>query len=334
MLIREMLEQRERDTLSPDAAFSAQARRARPEPECDMRTAFQRDRDRILHSKSFRRLKHKTQVFLSPEGDHYRTRLTHTLDVSQIARSIARALQLNEDLAEAIALGHDLGHTPFGHAGERTLQKLTDGRFEHSDQSLRVVEVLENEGRGLNLTFEVKDGIVNHQTSGHPATLEGKVVCLSDKIAYINHDIDDSVRAGILTPGEIPTELTDVLGSNSRERINNMILSVYNCSKGTDDVQMQPEVFKAMYAMRDFLFERVYMQKFAREEEVRSDRMLTLLFEFYCKHPDELPEFYRALLEKYELEQVVVDYITGMSDRYAIHVFQNLFIPSSWNLGK
>ena len=333
--MRELTEKREQLFLSEGATKSAESRGRTVYEEPDaLRTDFQRDRDRIIHSKSFRRLKNKTQVFLSPEGDHYRTRLTHTLDVSQIARSIARALQLNEDLAEAIALGHDLGHTPFGHAGERTLQKLTDGRFEHSDQSLRVVEVLENEGRGLNLTFEVKDGIVNHQTSGHPATLEGKVVCLSDKIAYINHDIDDSVRAGILTPGEIPTELTDVLGSNSRERINNMILSVYNCSKGMDDVQMQPEVFKAMYAMRDFLFERVYMQKFAREEEVRSDRMLTLLFEFYCKHPDELPEFYRALLEKYELEQVVVDYITGMSDRYAIHVFQNLFIPSSWNLGK
>lgn len=325
--------QKERLFLSPYACFSEKTRgRETWEEPCPMRTDFQRDRDRIIHSKSFRRLKNKTQVFLSPEGDHYRTRLTHTLDVSQIGRSIARALSLNEDLTEAIALGHDLGHTPFGHAGERTLKRLTGGEFEHSRQSLRVVDVLENEGKGLNLTFEVRDGIVNHQTGGHPATLEGKVVCLADKIAYINHDIDDARRAGLLRDEDLPEDLMEILGRTNRERINRMIMAVVTESLGQPDVRMEKEVFRATYAMRDFLFKRVYADERARTEEVRSDRMLSVLFGFLTEHPGELPEFYRQLAEKWPLRQVVCDYISSMSDRYAIHVFQKYFIPSSWNL--
>lgn len=325
--------EKERLFLSPYACFSERTRgREVAEEPCPMRTDFQRDRDRIIHSKSFRRLKNKTQVFLSPEGDHYRTRLTHTLDVSQIGRSIARALSLNEDLTEAIALGHDLGHTPFGHAGERTLKKLTDGKFEHSAQSLRVVEVLENEGRGLNLTFEVRDGIVNHQTGGHPATLEGKVVCLADKIAYINHDIDDAKRAGLLRDEDLPKELVEILGKTNRERINRMIMAVVTESLGKPDVGMEREVYRATYAMRNFLFERVYADDRARTEEIRSDRMLSVLFDFLSGHPEELPPFYRELTQTYPLSQVVCDFISSMSDRYAIHIFQHYFIPSSWNL--
>lgn len=302
------------------------------EEPCSMRTDFQRDRDRIIHSKSFRRLKNKTQVFLSPEGDHYRTRLTHTLDVSQIARSIARSLRLNEDLTEAIALGHDLGHTPFGHAGERTLNRLTDGNFEHNEQSLRVVEVLEKEGEGLNLTKEVRDGILNHQTDGNPMTLEGKAVCFADKIAYINHDLDDSLRARIIKKEQIPVDITAVLGNSSRERINTMIFSVYNCSNGKNYVDMEENIKNATYNLRKFLFEKVYKDNEAKAEEEKADRMLEVLFNFYNEKPDKLPLFYLNLKEKYGLKQVISDYISSMSDRYAVYMFQKYFVPLSWRL--
>ena len=302
--------------------------RALPEPECDIRTCFQRDVDRITHSKAFRRLKHKTQVFLQPEGDHYRTRLTHTLDVSQIARSIARSLDLNEDLTEAIALGHDLGHTPFGHEGERALNSLSDGHFRHNEQSLRVVDVLEN----LNLTEEVRNGILNHQTSGNPSTLEGKAVCLADKIAYVNHDIDDALRAGILRIEEIPKELLEVLGRTSRERINSMISSIYRASRGQPQVKMEQEFFDATYCMRDFLFERVYFDNAAKDEEKKARLMIETLFHHLDKHPELLPEFFRGMLERDGKTTVLCDFISSMSDRYAVHFFESIFVPRSWKL--
>ncbi len=331
--MKEITFRKEEMFLSPYACKSADTKgRVREEQPCPLRTDFQRDRDRIIHSKSFRRLKSKTQVFLSPEGDHYRTRLTHTLDVSQIARSIARALSLNEDLAEAVALGHDLGHTPFGHAGERTLQRITEGRFEHSEQSVRVAEILENSGEGLNLTFEVLDGIKHHQTEGSPSTLEGRCVQIADKIAYVNHDVDDAVRAGLFKLSDIPRGLTEILGSSSRERINNMINSVYRESAGKNRAAMEPEVFEATYALRDFLFDRVYNQPFAKREEERSDRLLTRLYEYYFENPSAMPPFYVELVEKFGLQQAVCDFITGMSDRYCVHTFESLFIPSSWKL--
>lgn len=305
--------------------------RDKPEDICPMRTDYQRDRDRIIHSKSFRRLKNKTQVFLSPEGDHYRTRLTHTLDVSQIARSIARSLRLNEDLAEAIALGHDLGHTPFGHAGERTLNRLTGG-FEHNKQSLRVVEVLENDGKGLNLTKEVRDGILNHQTDGNPMTLEGRAVCLADKIAYINHDIDDAVRAGILKLEDIPKDITAILGSTSRERINKMIFSIYNFSSEKNYVEMDETVKNATYALRQFLFDRIYIDSAAKVEEEKADRMIEVLFNFLYNNPQKLPPFYTELQKNCTLKQAVCDYISSMSDRYAVYIFEQFFVPSSWRL--
>lgn len=305
--------------------------RDKKEKPCPMRTDYQRDRDRILHSKSFRRLKNKTQVFLSPEGDHYRTRLTHTLDVSQIARSIARALQLNEDLTEAIALGHDLGHTPFGHSGERTLQRLTN-TFEHNKQSLRVVEVLENEGKGLNLTKEVRDGILNHQLSGNPKTLEGRAVCLADKIAYINHDIDDALRAGVLRKEDLPQDVIDKLGKTSRERINNMIMSIYRQSNGKNIVDMEDDVKNATLALRKFLFERVYKDNEAKSEEEKADRMIEILFNFYLKKPELLPKFYFDLSKQYGTKQAICDYISSMSDKYAVHMFEKYFVPLSWKL--
>lgn len=310
------------DTLGRDSA----------EQPCIMRTDYQRDRDRILHSKSFRRLKNKTQVFLSPEGDHYRTRLTHTLDVSQIARSIARSLRLNEDLAEAIALGHDLGHTPFGHSGERTLQRLTGGEFEHSLQSLRVVEKLENNGKGLNLTKEVRDGILNHQLKGKPLTLEGRAVCLADKIAYINHDIDDAMRAGLLKPRDLPQDIVSILGSTSRERINTMIMSVYKYSDGKNIVDMEEDIKKATLSLRKFLFDNVYLFSDAKAEEEKADRMIEVLFRFFIKNPQKMPEFYTEICNKDGVKQAVCDYISSMSDRYAVHIFQKLFVPLSWKL--
>ncbi len=331
--MRELTYEKEEKYLSPFASRSKDTRgRDRAEEPCPMRTDYQRDRDRIIHSKAFRRLKNKTQVFLSPEGDHYRTRLTHTLDVSQIARSIARSLMLNEDLTEAIALGHDLGHTPFGHAGERTLARMTDGQFEHSRQSRRVVEILENDGRGLNLTLEVRDGIENHQLEGRPMTLEGRVVCLADKIAYINHDIDDALRAGILKESELPPEPLELLGKSSRERINTMIFSIYRKSFGKNLVDMEDDVKEATLALRRFLNDRVYKDNEAKAEEVKADRMLEAMFGFYLKHEDELPPFYGELAGRFGIRQAICDYIASMSDKYAVYTFSRLFIPSSWKL--
>lgn len=307
--------------------------RDREEQPCPMRTDYQRDRDRILHSKSFRRLKNKTQVFLSPEGDHYRTRLTHTLDVAQIARSIARAICLNEDLCEAIALGHDLGHTPFGHAGEKTLQRLTDGQFEHSRQSLRVVEVLENDGKGLNLTKEVRDGILNHQLGAKPMTLEGRAVCLADKIAYINHDIDDAIRAGILKKEDLPQDVIAMLGNTSRERINKMIMSVYKHSNGKNTVDMEGDVKEATLNLRKFLYERVYRDNEAKAEEEKADRMIEVLFRFLTEHPDKMTEYYLSHNCNNGIKQAVCDYISSMSDRYAVYTFEKIFVPLSWKLG-
>ncbi len=328
--MREKTEAKELQYLSEYATKSAQTKgRARDEQKCPMRTDFQRDRDRIIYSKAFRRLKNKTQVFFSPEGDHYRTRLTHTLDVSQVARSIARGLDLNEDLAEAIALGHDLGHTPFGHSGEAVLNRLSPIGFQHNRQSLRVVDVLENDGKGLNLTFEVRDGILNHKKTGNPATLEGQAVSIADRIAYLNHDIEDAISAGLLKESELPKE-TAILGGNSRERINTMITSICNTSSGKNFVSMADEVLNATEVLRDFMFKKVYLTVEAKGEEEKADRMLTTMYEFFCKNVDALPDMYKILLDEYSLETVVCDYISSMTDRYAVYVFESLFVPKNF----
>ena len=322
----------EKAFLSPYATYSEKTQgRQREEESCPMRTEFQRDRDRLIYCKSFRRLKNKTQVFFSPQGDHYITRLTHTLDVAQIARSIARILSLNEDLAEAIALGHDLGHTPFGHSGERILNSLNPDGFEHNIQSLRVVDVLEKDGRGLNLTFEVRDGILNHKKSGKPATLEGKCVSLADRIAYINHDLDDAVRAGILSLEDVPKDIIEVLGKTSKQRINTAITSIYNNSNGINDVKMDKRVEEASEKLRSFMFERVYHNQSAKGEEEKAERMLTEMYRYFIENVDKMPETYISLLEKYPREQVVCDYISSMTDRYAIYKFNSIFVPSGWN---
>lgn len=316
---------------SPYATKSKDTKgRSREEQPCEMRTDFQRDRDRIIYCKAFRRLKNKTQVFFSPEGDHYITRLTHTLDVAQIARSLARALALNEDLAEATALGHDLGHTPFGHSGERILNKLAPCGFKHNVQSVRVVDVLEKDGMGLNLTWEVRDGILNHQKSGSPATLEGRCVRIADKVAYINHDLDDAVRAGVLKPSDVPNDITDVLGKSSKERINTAITSVWRESYGKNSVAMGKEVEQASEALRAFMFERVYLTEYARGEEEKAERMLSCMYEYFMKNADKLPEMFVKLLNSYPVEQVVCDYISSMTDRYAIYTFNKIFVPRGW----
>ena len=333
MNIREEQEKREHLILSPYASFSDQSRgRDREEEQCPMRTIYQRDRDRIIHCKAFRRLKHKTQVFLAPEGDHYRTRLTHTLEVAQIARSIARALNLNEDLTEAIALGHDLGHTPFGHAGERTLNSLCPMGFAHYKQSIRVVELLEKDGKGLNLTWEVRDGIVNHRTSGNPSTLEGKAVRLSDKIAYLNHDIDDGIRAGILKESDIPSEYTYVLGNSTKERLNTMISDIVVNSLGKNDIVMSEPVHKAMTDLRKFMFESLYLNPTAKSEEAKADKLITELYRYYVANTDKLPDTYKRFITEFDErpEQVVCDYIAGMSDQYSISKFQEIFVPKAW----
>ena len=330
MNIREEQEKREHLIFSPYASFSDESRgRDRDEEPCPMRTIYQRDRDRIIHCKTFRRLKHKTQVFLAPEGDHYRTRLTHTLEVAQIARSIARALNLNEDLTEAIALGHDLGHTAFGHAGERTLNSLG---FAHYKQSIRVVEFLEKDGQGLNLTWEVRDGILNHRTSGSPSTLEGKAVRLSDKIAYINHDIDDGIRAGILKESDIPSEYTDVLGNSTKERLNTMISDIIMNSIGKNDLVMSEPVRKAMTELRKFMFESLYLNPTAKSEEAKADKLITELYRYYVANTDKLPDTYKRFITEFDErpEQVVCDYIAGMSDQYSISKFQEIFVPKAW----
>lgn len=323
----------EEQFLSPYACRSKDTRgRARSETPCNMRTEFQRDRDRIIYSKAFLRLKNKTQVFFSPEGDHFRTRMTHTIDVSQIARSIARSLALNEDLAEAIALGHDLGHTPFGHAGERVLDSLAPGGFSHNVQSLRVVDVLEKEGRGLNLTFEVRDGILNHKKSGHPATLEGRAVSVADRIAYVNHDIEDAIRAGLLREDELPEEDVAVLGATSRDRINTMISSIYENSAGENRVVMGEKEAAALEHLRSFMFEKVYITPLSRREEERAKRMLSAMYDYFIGHRDKLPRFYRGLAEQFSPEQAVCDYLSSMTDKFAVAVFNNLFVPRSWAL--
>ena len=321
----------EKAFLSPYATLSEATRgRQREEQPCEMRTEFQRDRDRLIYCKAFRRLKNKTQVFFSPEGDHYVTRLTHTLDVAQIARSLARALSLNEDLAEAIALGHDLGHTPFGHSGERILNNLAPEGFKHNEQSLRVVDVLEKDGRGLNLTFEVRDGIVNHKKSGNSATLEGKCVSLADRIAYINHDLDDAVRAGILKAEDIPKEITGVLGKSSKERINTAITSIYNNSNGVNDVKMDKQIETASENLRAFMFDKVYYSKTAKKEEEKAERMLSALYSHYMANTEQLPQTYISLLERFPRERVVCDYLSSMTDRYAVYMFDSIFVPKGW----
>jgi len=335
MTIREQLELRENDYLSPYATLSGNSKgREREEQECDVRTVFQRDRDRILHCKSFRRLKQKTQVFLLPHGDHYRTRLTHTLEVSQNARTIAKALQLNEDLVEAIALGHDLGHTPFGHAGERALNAINPYGFKHTEQSVRVVQVLEKQWRGLNLTWEVIDGIRNHKSSGNPHTLEGKIVQLSDKIAYINHDIDDAIRGGILKEEDLPKEYTDVLGNSLKMRLNTLVHDVVMNSMGKPDIIMSQEVSGALKGLRQFMFENVYQNPVAKSVEVKAINMITNLYEYYVEHMDALPdEYLRKMTEKnISKEQIICDYIAGMTDTYAVKTFQKYFIPESWKI--
>jgi len=327
------LEQLEEQYLSPYASFSSRTLgRDKPEPLCDIRPEYQRDRDRILHCKSFRRLKHKTQVFLAPEGDHYRTRLTHTLEVSQIARTIAKSLRLNESLTEAIALGHDLGHTPFGHSGEYILNKICENGFSHYQQSIRVVEVLEKNGQGLNLTKEVRDGILNHRTSGHPSTLEGCIVRLSDKIAYINHDIDDAIRAKIFVEEDLPKEYTDILGNSVRDRLNNMIHDIIEQSLDKPEIIMSPGMEEAMKGLRTWMFENVYSGGVAKAEEGKAQQLVQALYEYYMDHVDKLPPEYLKMMEQRNegTWRVVCDYIAGMSDSYAIDKFEELFVPKAW----
>ena len=336
MNIREKMEQRELELLSPYAAHSGHSRgRERPEEECDVRTVYQRDRDRILHSKAFRRLKDKTQVFLAPQGDHYRNRLTHTLEVSQIARTIAKALCLNEDLVEAIALGHDLGHTPFGHAGERALDEIHPGGFSHFRQSIRVVQVLEKNGEGLNLTWEVRNGILNHRTSGSPATLEGQVVRLSDKIAYIHHDMDDAQRAGIITEDDIPVTLRMLLGYTIRERLNTFVHDIIENSMDKDHIEMSADIYEAMMDLRMIMFQNVYTSHEAKREEEKAIKMLKKLYEYYIKHPASMSREYRALMKRGEsLSQVVCDYLSGMTDQYSMNKFREIYIPKTWEGSK
>ena len=332
--MRESLENLERETLSPYASLSAETRgRERKEPLCDIRPEYQRDRDRILHCKAFRRLKHKTQVFLAPEGDHYRTRLTHTLEVAQIARTIAKSLRLNESPTEAIAMGHDLGHTPFGHSGEYILNQICEDGFTHYEQSVRIVEILEKDGKGLNLTWEVKDGILNHRTAGRPSTLEGAIVRLSDKIAYINHDIDDAIRARMFVEEELPAGYTDVLGHSVRERLNRMIHDIIRNSMDKPQILMSTGMEEAMKGLRQWMFEHVYKNDIPKAEESKAQEMIARLYEYYMKHVDQLPMEYVLLMVNGEKKsRVVCDYIAGMSDIYAIDQFEALFVPKRWNI--
>ena len=333
MLVRENLEQWEKEYLSEYACHSVDSKgRSREEEQCDIRTVFQRDRDRIIHCKSFRRLKDKTQVFLTPEGDHYRTRLTHTLEVSQNARTIAKALRLNEDLVEAIALGHDLGHTPFGHAGERALDRVCPLGFEHNAQSVRTVELFEKDGHGLNLTYEVKDGILNHQTKGIPSTLEGKIVRFSDKIAYIHHDMDDAIRGGILKEADIPKEIGDVIGYTCGQRLDHFIHDIVSTSHGKDYILMSEPVAEAMSKLRRFMFENVYTNPKAKGEEGKAEMLIEILYDYHMKHKDKLPKDMLALTEQGEpLERIVCDYISAMTDRFAIAKFEEIYMPIAWH---
>ncbi len=333
MTIREEIEQWENQYLSPYASKSAKSQgRDVEEEECDIRPVYQRDRDRILHSNSFRRLKDKTQVFLAPEGDHYRTRLTHTLEVSQNARTIAKALRLNEDLTEAIALGHDIGHTPFGHAGERALARVCPEGFEHNVQSVRVVEVLEKRGTGLNLTREVRDGILNHKTKGMPSTLEGRIVRFSDKIAYIHHDMDDAIRGKILCEEDIPKELRNTLGDTTTKRFDCFTHDIIRNSADKDDICMSDEIAEAMRDLRQFMFDNVYTNPRVKSEEVKAERLVEFLYDYFLRNHDRLPEEYMVLVNERgtSLERAVCDYVSSMSDRYAVGIFNELFLPDSW----
>ena len=331
MNIRQQREELEQKILSPRAclAVNSKGRAVEIEP-CPMRTCFQRDIDRVVHSKSFRRLKHKTQVFLQPEGDHYRTRMTHTLEVSRIARTMARALQLNEDLVEAAALGHDLGHTPFGHAGERALSRVVEGGFRHYEQSLRVVERLEQNGEGLNLCYEVKDGILCHSSGTEAKTLEGQLVRYADKIAYINHDIDDAMRGGIIFPTDIPISISQVLGFTHGERIETLTRDIIENSREGDRIRQSEAVGRAMAELKTFMFESVYFNPMAKGEEGKAEDMVCLLFDYYIKHTDKLPSEYQDILVREGAERAVVDYIAGMTDTYAVEKFGELFVPMRW----
>lgn len=333
--IREEIEEREKQTLSSFATLSVNSAGRYEEEEQDMlRPVFQRDRDRIIHSKAFRRLKDKTQVFLTPEGDHYRTRLTHTLEVAQIARTISRSLCLNEDLTEAIALAHDLGHTPFGHAGERALNRVCPLGFKHADQSVRVVQLIERDGRGLNLTKEVLDGIKNHGMSRMPETLEGRAVRLADKIAYMHHDLDDAVRAGILRDDRVPDAIASVVGNTLGERLDSFITDIIETSRNTGDVKLSPEREEALLGLREWMFENVYTDKIAKSQEGKAEGLVETLYGFFTKNPDRMPEEYRKLIvEKGEKkERIVSDYISSMTDRYAIGLYEDMYIPYPWTL--
>ncbi|MBP7347335.1 MAG: deoxyguanosinetriphosphate triphosphohydrolase [Butyrivibrio sp.] len=334
MKIREDLEKREQETLSPYACLSMQSKgRQKPEELCDIRPCFQRDRDRILYSKSFRRLKDKTQVFLTPDGDHYRTRMTHTLEVAQNARTIARALRLNEDLAEAIALGHDIGHTPFGHAGERALGQVCQYGFKHNEQSLRILDILEKDGQGLNLTWEVRDGILNHEMETVPHTLEGKIVRLSDKIAYIRHDMEDAIRGGILRESDLPQEIGALIGYTNGEWLNTFIHDIVENSYGKNDIVMSEQIYRAMMDLREFMFRRVYTNPIAKGEEGKAIDLVKTLYAYYLEHIDLLPGYLLELMDKGEpRDRIVCDYISAMTDRFAIARYEKIYIPKSWNV--
>ena len=331
--VRKLQEFREEKLLSKYATFSNKSLgRDRNERKCDIRTDFRRDKDRILYSKAFRRLMHKTQVFLAPVGDHYSTRMLHTLEVAQISRTIARALDLNEDLCEAIALGHDIGHTPFGHAGERALDIVSLVGFKHNEQSVRIVEKIENNARGLNLTKEVRDGILNHQSDGKPCTLEGAIVQISDKIAYINHDIDDACRAKIMKEEDVPKTYSDVLGTTADLRYTRIINDIIENSRDKSVIVMSKPMEKAFLGLREYMIENVYTNPIAKSQEKKAENMVVELYEYYYKHFDDLPKKYKKVMDKYEdsKERVVCDYIAGMTDRYAVSKFQELIIPVSW----
>ncbi len=335
MLMREDLEKREREILSPLAAKSSESRgRKFAEEKCDIRTEFQRDRDRIIHSKAFRRLMHKTQVFLAPEGDHFRTRLTHTIEVSQIARTIARSLNLNEDLTEAIALGHDLGHTPFGHNGEDVLNSVHPGGFEHNVQSLRVADVLESTSsrRGMNLTAEVRDGILNHTGPVKPFTLEGQVVKISDRVAYINHDIDDALRSGVIAMEDIPESALKTFGYTHRERINNMVVDLIRESRDRDEIVQSPQFKDELNVLRKFMFSHVYKSgRVKREEDLaKVEVVISSLYEYFLKNDKKLPEDLQQIAKEDGINEAVKDYIAGMTDRFALNIYTDLFVPKSW----
>ena len=331
MLIRETIEEMERQNLSPYATLNTESRgRDREEPQCDIRPLFQRDRDRILHCKAFRRLKNKTQVFLAPMGDHYRTRMSHTLEVSQNARTIAKALRMNEDLVEAIALGHDLGHTPFGHAGEMVLNEVAPDGFDHSVQSVRIVEKLERDGAGLNLTWEVRDGIVNHKRSGKPATVEGKVVSFADRIAYLNHDIDDAIRAGVLTEDKIPQSCRLLFGQTHSERINNLIINLVENSIDSPVIRFSDDFAAEFEVLRAFMFQNVYLNPIAKGEEQKAKALVKQLYEYYLAYPERMPEDYCAIMAEDGRERAVADFLSGMTDNYAIRDYERIFVPQGW----